>query len=187
MRVIAGIAKGRRLVTLKGTSKRPTSDRVKESIFSVLGERIPGTDVVDLFAGTGNLGIEALSRGARSALFVDNSIQARERIEKNLHLTQFRDRADIWRCDCYAALRRLHAEHTVFDLIFADPPYGRGIGLRTLRHLDRHNVLKPDGAFVLEHPSDEDLNYPLDSLEVFSKKTFGHTRVHFYRCIQAKE
>jgi 16S rRNA (guanine966-N2)-methyltransferase len=107
VRVIAGTVRGRRLKTLKGLSQRPTTDRVKESVFAMLGGDVLEADVLDLFAGTGSLGIEALSRGARHALFVDTSLQAKEIIDENLHLTNLRDRADIWVSDSCQALKRL--------------------------------------------------------------------------------
>ena len=187
MRIIAGIAKGRRLKTLKGLNERPTTDRVKESIFAVLGQRVLEADVLDLFAGTGNLGIEALSRGARSVLFIDKSARASRVIDENLHLTQFHDKAEVWVCDSYTGLRRLRSKGRIFDLIFADPPYGRGFGVRTILCLDTSAVLKPEGVVVLEHPPDENLNCTLNSIEVIGNKTFGQTHIHFYQCAYKKE
>lgn len=187
MRVIAGTAKGRRLKTLKGVHQRPTTNRVKESIFAMLGEQIHEADVLDLFAGTGNLGIEALSRGARTVLFIDNSVQAREIIEENLHLTQFIDKAEIWLSDCYSALKQLQTKGRGFDLVFADPPYGRGFGRPTLLGLDKYGLLKSEGLFILEHPSDEDIHCPLRSMHKVVEKIFGQTQIQFYQCIQMKE
>jgi len=188
MRIIAGTAKGRRLKTLHGADKRPTTDRVKESIFAVLGEHILEADVMDLFAGTGNLGIEALSRGARAALFLDSDAQAVRTIKENLRLTQLEDRAEMWRCDAVAALQRLRTERRSFDLVFADPPYGRGYGERTLRCLDRSTILREEGVFVLEHSTNEEVAVSCAHMKMVSEKRFGQTAVHFFqRTSQSKE
>ena len=123
MRVIAGSAKGRRLFAPKGTETRPTSDRVKESLFNILGERVIGGAVLDLYAGSGALGIEALSRGAARAVFVDAEKAAIETIRRNVEGAGFSDRATIRRASAKTALRDLTADGERFDLIFLDPPY----------------------------------------------------------------
>jgi 16S rRNA (guanine(966)-N(2))-methyltransferase RsmD len=187
MRVITGTARGRRLKTLKGLSQRPTADRVRESVFSMLGGQVIEADVLDLFAGTGSLGIEALSRGARSALFVDTSLQAKAIIDENLSLTNLRDRAEIWVSDSCQAVKRLQRKGRRFHVIFADPPYGLGLGSRTLHCLGSCDVLNPGGIFILEHGPHEDLEGRAHSLEAVVEKTYGQTRVHVFQWICHKE
>ena len=181
MRIIAGTAKGRKLRVLKGWDKRPTTDRVKESMFSILGEKTCDGDVLDLFAGTGNLGIEALSRGARTVLFIDDDVEAVQTITKNVNETQFRGRSEIWRCDAIGALRRLYDDSRMFDMIFADPPYGSGYGWRTLSFLSQYEVLKEDGVFVLEGSTAEELCDSHGRLKTVRRKVYGQTAVHFFQ------
>ena len=187
MRIIAGSAKGRRLKTLKGLDKRPTADRVKETIFAVLGKKIQGAEALDLYAGTGNLGIEALSRDAGAVLFVDNDAGAKKIIEENLRVTLLQDRAQIWRCDVFRALRRCRASGRMFDVIFADPPYGKGFGIQTFLALGECGILKQGGIFILEHQISEEVGADSNQLKVFSEKLYGQTAVHFFQCFKTKE
>jgi 16S rRNA (guanine966-N2)-methyltransferase len=187
MRIIAGTAKGRKLRALTGWDKRPTTDRVKESVFSILGEKIVDSDVLDLFAGTGSLGIEALSRGARNVLFVDDDVRAVKTITKNVDEAQFRDRSEIWTTDVFMALRRLYNDSRLFDMIFADPPYRSGYGWRTLSFLNQNEVLREDGIFVLEGPTAEDLCDSHGRLKTVCRKVYGQTAVHFFEGYNAED
>ena len=187
MRVITGTAKGRKLRVLKGLDKRPTTDRVKESIFSVIGEKVCDADILDLFAGTGNLGIEALSRGARTALFIDNDAQATKTIEENLELTHFLNQSEIWTCDVFGALRRLHTISREFDVIFADPPYEKGFGGKTYIILEEKSLLKLQGIFILEHSISEEIPTDSDHMKLMTQKLYGQTAVHFFQNINKKE
>ncbi len=187
VRIITGTAKGRRLSSVPGYDKRPTSDRTKESIFSILGNTICSVDVLDLFAGTGNLGIEALSRGARSVVFVDEDRACQETIESNLELTGLRGQAEIWRCDAFAALRRLNIEQRKFDIIFADPPYGDACGGRLLDVISDSTLLHTDGIFVLEHSAGEELPLPHRPVHMLSERRYGRTSVHFFQYTSQKE
>src|SRR5208337_2882031 len=127
MRIIAGTFRSRQLKSLKGLALRPTSDRLRESLFNVLAERIPGCRFLDVFAGTGAVGIEALSRGAAEAVFIENHSPAATLIQKNLDSLGIRGRARILKLDGLRGLQRLAAEHTFasapFDIVFLDPPY----------------------------------------------------------------
>ena len=149
-------------------------------MFSILGEKTCKSDVLDLFAGTGNLGIEALSRGTRTVLFVDDDVRAVKTITQNLDETRFRDRSEVWRCDAMVALRRLYNASRMFDMIFADPPYGSGYGSRTLSFLDQYEVLREDGIFVLEGPAAEELCDSYGRLKTVCRKVYGQTAVHFF-------
>src|SRR5215216_7076393 len=124
MRVIAGNARGRRLKAPKGREVRPTADRVKEALFSLLARDLTGARVLDLFAGTGSLGIEALSRGAAQAVLVDSLAPAAKMIRENLHELGFTERATIWTAPVARTLRSMGRRGEIFDVIFLDPPYG---------------------------------------------------------------
>jgi 16S rRNA (guanine966-N2)-methyltransferase len=181
MRVIAGLAGGIRLAVPK-TDVRPTMDRVKAAIFSSLGERIVGARVLDLFAGTGALGIEALSRGAASAVFVEESREAAAAIEQNFIRTKLRGRMRSQEVFSF-----LHASNGIerFDLIFADPPYEKtkAGGEFTRMLLDEpklSELLEPDGVFVLEKRPEEQLMSP-GLWTIARQKRYGATEVLFLR------
>lgn len=151
MRVITGSARGRRLKELEGLETRPTTDRVKEGLFSALQCDIEGRRVLDLFAGTGQLGIECLSRGAASAVFVDRRGDAVRLVGENLALTGLQDRARVVRGDSLEYLRGLKER---FDLIFLDPPYQAGLLEPALNLISAFDILNPHGIIVAEHPAD---------------------------------
>lgn len=149
MRVISGTARGRRLRELEGMETRPTTDRVKEGMFNVLQFDLEGRRVLDLFAGTGQLGIECLSRGAREAVFVDRRADAVRLIRENLKVTGLADRAKVVSGDSVAYLKALKEQ---FDIILLDPPYAAGLLEGTISHITRFDILSPHGIIVAEHP-----------------------------------
>lgn len=181
MRVIAGEAGGIPLNVPKSLT-RPTTDRVREAIFSSLGERVPGSDVIDLYAGTGALGIEALSRGAESVVFVEEARQACDAIEHNLKKTRLEDGAAVRRSRVAVFLRGLNRSGR-FDLILADPPYPRDeASADELRELlaseSLADSLRDEGVFVLESLGDP----PLPESKRWSidrERSYGETRVSF--------
>lgn len=146
MRVISGTARGRKLREPVGQAIRPTTDMVKESLFNIIQFDIEGRRVLDLFAGTGQLGIEALSRGASSAVFVDESNEAVGLVRNNVKHMGFEDRATIIKGDAVAFLRNSER----FDLVFLDPPYDSGLVEKTLGHLIEFDILKDNGIIICE-------------------------------------
>ena len=154
MRVITGTARGRRLKELEGMETRPTTDRVKEGLFSALQFEIEGRRVLDLFAGTGQLGIECLSRGAASAVFVDRRADAVKLIRENLKLTELSDRARVVPGDAMEFLQSLGER---FDLVLLDPPYAAGLLEPAIARLTAFDILNPHGIIVAEHPADRAL------------------------------
>lgn len=157
MRVITGSARGRRLKELSGMETRPTTDRVKEGMFSILQFEIEGRKVLDLFAGTGQLGIECLSRGAERAVFVDRRLDAVKLIRENLEITGLAGRARIISGD---AMEYLRAPREKFDLIFLDPPYEAGLLAPAVEAIAGFDILNPHGIIVMEHPADRVLPAP---------------------------
>ena len=164
LRVIAGTAKGRKLLSPKGDKlTRPTTDKVKEAIFGKLQFRLPSSRVLDLFAGSGALGIEALSRGAEHAIFVDCADEAIANIKQNLTATNLLEQATIFKMPAMEALRRLSASETQFDFIFLDPPYAAGLYEEVIDEILSKKLLKADGLLVIEHDERVDLSkYRLD-------------------------
>ena len=145
LRVITGTARGKRLRELEGQSTRPTTDRVKEGLFNAIQFDIAGGRVLDLFAGTGQLGIECLSRGADAAVFVDNSPKAAALIRENLRLTGLDARATVLQTDALDFLTRTRER---FDLLFLDPPYSSGLLEEAIKRAAAFDILKPRGIIV---------------------------------------
>jgi 16S rRNA (guanine(966)-N(2))-methyltransferase RsmD len=177
MRIITGTAKGRQLKTPRGHDVRPTSDRVKESLFAILGGRVADAAVADLFAGTGNLGLEALSRGATSAVFVDASPASIAIIRDNVARTGLGSCAEILCGDALAAVDRFARTGRTFDLIFCDPPYNRGLAAAILRKIDAGKIIRPRGTIIIEHSRHEQLPDSLANLTVSRTERYGETLV----------
>ncbi|MBS3909000.1 MAG: 16S rRNA (guanine(966)-N(2))-methyltransferase RsmD [Actinobacteria bacterium] len=180
MRVISGSAKGIRLLAPKGLDIRPTADRVKESLFNIIGDAARDTVVLDLFAGTGALGIESLSRGAKFAYFVDISRISTELIKRNLDLTKLAARASVLTQDAERVLDRLGKQGVRFDLIFLDPPYRISVSfLDAILSKLASDLLCDDGLLVLEHSAKSNPREPA-GLRIGSTRTYGDTAITFY-------
>ncbi len=174
--------RGRRLASFKGLEIRPTSDRVREAIFDILGHHLRGEKVLDLFAGTGSLGIEALSRGAAWALFIDYSPKAIELVGKNLKLCGLETEGVVLRKDLLKGFPRRHRllEEKV-DLVFVDPPYRKGILLPVLEELSQRNMLGSPATVVAQSEQREVLPPRVSSLDMVKSRIYGETRITLYR------
>ena len=180
MRVIAGRWRGTRLIFREKKGVRPSTDRVKETLFNILSPWIPGARVLDLFAGTGAWGIEALSRGCSEVVFVEKSRRVAENLRENLERIGNPPAAQLVVADAFRFLEQAASEKMQFDLILADPPYRLQLGSRLLSVLSGKAVLSQEGIFVLKHGSRETITVP-DQLECFREKTFGETKLSFFR------
>ena len=177
MRVITGSARGRALETLKGDDiVRPTTDKVKEAIFSSVQFELEGRDFIDVFAGSGQMGIEALSRGARSALFIDSSREAIAVIERNLKATGLSDRAKAVRADSISYLRGCSAQ---FDIAFLDPPYNKGILQDILPIIAQR--MKKTGVIICESALNDKLLQKYYNFTLDRERTYGKIKVSTYR------
>jgi len=185
LRVIAGSARGMRLKTLKGETTRPTRDIVKEALFNVISEDIKGKNILDMFSGSGSLGIEALSRGANKALFIDLRRESCNIVKQNLTHTRFLDKAVV---RCMNALNKnalsnvlKHDIETKLNLVFLDPPYDKGMVGSALSILLEVSALSDDVLIVAEHKSDEDIPCTVGKLSCVGRKKYGITSVSFYK------
>ena len=168
MRVITGLARGMRLETLEGSDIRPTSDKVKEAVFSAIQFSIEGRRVLDLFAGSGQLGIEALSRGAEKCVFTDFSQSAIDIVKSNIKKTGFEKQLIVCRTDYSAFLK---ATKETFDIAFIDPPYLKGV---TVDALELTTAKMSDyGIIVVEHPSEVVLPEGINGFTVFKQYKYG--------------
>ena len=186
MRVISGILKGKKLQSFSSPKIRPTSDRVKESLFNILGkELIEGAAVLDLFSGTGNLGIESLSRGAKLACFVEKDRESLKTLRANLDSCGLTDKADIISIDAMKALQLLESKDRSFDLIFLDPPYMKGpaemesLANSTLVALGASSIAS-DAIVVAEHAAKEELQKCYGMLKMTDERRYGDTLISFY-------
>lgn len=180
MRIIAGSAKGRTLKVPKGTEVRPTADRVKETIFNVLGQWCDGETVLDLFAGVGGLGLEALSRGASAATFVERDPACLSTLAENARMLGFGDATTTLLRPVDRALRQLAERGARFSLVFADPPYALRAGPSVLEALDAGGLVEPGGRVVFECDRREDLPESVGELHRIDDRQFGDTRVAIY-------
>ena len=191
MRIIGGTAKGRRLQTPYKSSAgpngslliRPTADRAREALFSIIGSAIEGVAVLDLFAGTGALGLEALSRGAQSAVFVDKSSRSIDLIKRNVELCGFSDKTFIIKRDLAKSLSSLEKllPGKEFSMIFIDPPYRKALCLKILKELSSGNILASSGLVVAEDDSGNELPESVGSLILFDRRKYGDTGFWLYR------
>lgn len=179
MRIIAGSARGRSLKLPQG-EVRPTADRVKESLFNVLGQWLDGEVVLDLFAGAGSLGLEALSRGASHATFVERDRRVIQVLEQNVRALGFNDVSSVVSLPAERAVPRLAADGKRFSLVFADPPYALHALSSLLQALDETRLVSPGGRIVLEHDKREVLPEAVGTLQRVDERRFGDSVVTFY-------
>jgi len=178
MRVITGKARGVTLKTPTGLQTRPTTDRVKEALFSIIQFDIPGAQVLDLFGGTGQLGIEALSRGAKSAVFVDERDDSCSLIKENLRRTQMSQDAKVVRSDYLAYLQRCRGK---FDIIFLDPPYAEVFLENSLKLITEIDILRDSGIIVAERPLGKELPWSFEGYSRSKDYKYGNTLLTLYR------
>ncbi len=170
MRVITGISRGRKLITPPGEDVRPTTDAVKEAVFSIIQFSVEGRSFLDAFAGSGQMGIEALSRGASSAVFLDNGRQSLLAIKKNLEATGLSEKAKVVNTDTLQYLKNTAQR---FDIAFLDPPYKTGLLERAIEVLPR--VMNKSGVMICEHPYDEEL--PESAGDFIIKKSYKYGKI----------
>lgn len=181
MRVISGSAKGRQLKSVPGTGTRPTTDKVKEAIFSMIGPYFEGGQVLDLFAGTGGLSIEALSRGMDHAVLTDIDKKSIDIIKQNLQATGFIEQAGTYCTDARRALKALVKREAKFDLVFVDPPYRIKLAQELLEQLDQHNLLNPLATIVVEHDIEDTYQHAIGRLQWVRRAEYGDTAVTIYK------
>jgi 16S rRNA (guanine(966)-N(2))-methyltransferase RsmD len=183
LRVISGSARGRRLLSPPNYRIRPTSDRVKEALFNILGNLLDVFDscrVLDIFAGTGNLGVEALSRGACQAVFIDNNKESVTLVLRNLRLLGFEKKARVLEKEAITALRFLEKREDPFQLVFIDPPYRQGLAGKVLEFLSASALINENSLVIVEFSVGEEVPTAIASLREFDRRAYGDTAIAFY-------
>ncbi|AIQ68704.1 16S rRNA (guanine(966)-N(2))-methyltransferase RsmD [Paenibacillus graminis] len=181
MRVVSGSAKGRPLKSVPGTGTRPTTDKVKEAMFSMIGPYFDGGAALDLFAGTGGLGIEALSRGMDQAVFVDMEQKSIDTVRANLKAARVEEQAEVYRNDAGRALSALEKRGRSFDLVFLDPPYRLKYGNELMLTMVQKGLLRQDAVIVLEHESSYEYPEVIPGFRRTRQAVYGETAVSIYK------
>jgi 16S rRNA (guanine966-N2)-methyltransferase len=175
MRIIGGFYKGRKIKSIAGTVTRPTTDFVREALFNIIGNKVIGSSFLDLFAGTGAVGLEALSRGAESAVFVEKNATACSVIKQNLRDLNIVEKGKVIHSDAKSALKKPALKRGIFDIIFMDPPYHNNQIEATLGILNGNNMVK--SIVVVQHPKDE--SFKFNGFSCYKHKRYGRTALTF--------
>jgi len=183
MRIISGERKGKKLYTLEGTNTRPTLDRVKEALFNIIQFKILDANVLDLFAGSGSLGIETLSRGARQAVFCDHSFEAIRIIKKNIEETRYIEKSTIINKDYILALKEISKKNEKYDIVFLDPPYKSDFGIKAINELIKLDLISEDGIIILETDDESKIKNieENEQIKIFDKRKYGSVKLIFIR------
>lgn len=180
MRVISGKVRGLKLNTPKNEDVRPTTDRVKESLFNIINPYIMESDVLDLFAGTGSLGIECLSRGANKCVFVDVSKESISIVKSNIKKARVENESTVLNLDFKDAINKLKIQNNKFDVIFMDPPYYKNMFIDALEKIAEVSLLKEDGIIIIEHDAKDKFPEEVKNLTQTKSKKYGNTALTFY-------
>ncbi|MBQ0137996.1 MAG: 16S rRNA (guanine(966)-N(2))-methyltransferase RsmD [Kurthia sp.] len=187
MRVISGERKGMPLKAVNGVTTRPTTDKVKESLFNILGPTFQGGTVLDLFAGSGGLGIEALSRGMEHGIFIEKDSKAFQNLKENIAKCRYEECTEIYRNDATRALKLLIKREFQADLIFLDPPYKKHMYYDLVKDIIENNVIRPDGIIVCEHDFQLELPAQVETFVKYREEKYGSTIISFYRLSEKEE
>lgn len=187
MRVITGEYGGRRLKAVPGESTRPTTDKIKESLFNMIGPYFDGGNCLDLFAGSGGLAIEAVSRGMDKAVLIDKAAAAIKVIQENIAVTKEEEKFKVIRGDAARVINNLKSEQQVFDLVFLDPPYAKQQIVSQIEALLDNNMLSPEALIVCEVDKKVDLPETIKQAQVYKSAEYGITKIMIYELVSQEE
>lgn len=180
MRIITGIAKGRIIKAPEGQVTRPTSDRVKESLFNIISKKIYGSKVLDLFSGTGNLGLEALSRGAETCTFVEENNNTYKILSWNVENLGFASSSSLYKGNAFDVLEVLSKSNKKYDIIFLDPPYSRGLVETSIQKISKLGVLDQSGIIISECDEKDNTPENICDIKVYRIEKYGRTKIYFW-------
>lgn len=179
MRIIAGENRGKKLKTVPGMKTRPTADRVKEAVFSSIEDRLYGSRFLDVFSGTGNIALEAVSRGAEEAVLLEKDADALQVIQDNVAACRQQTRCRIMRGDSFASMNLLQQQGIQFDLIYVDPPYQSGLYEEVLKNIANKKLLAPDGLILIECAKNSSISMGNGIFFIYKEKCYGDTCVYY--------
>lgn len=179
MRVISGKNRGTKLLAPEGVTTRPTTDRIKETLFNMIAFDLPGCRFLDLFSGSGGIAIEALSRGGKEAVLIENNKEALMCIYKNLEKTRLQDQAIVYNIDVESGLQKLSQQNKKFDIIFLDPPYALERIQKILEYIAKEDLLDVNGYIILEQGTDKALS-DIEGLRLMKTKQYKTTTLSFF-------
>lgn len=180
MRIIGGQHRGRKIKQPGAKTARPTKDRIREAVFNIIAKETAGSDVLDMFACSGSYGLEALSRGAKSAVFIEKDPYCSRIIKENIQLLGLEKRTRVITNDAEKAIQLLSEEEGTFDLIFSDPPYNTDMGKKTLIMINHYDILKPTGLLIIEHHKDEGIPKVEGNISICKQKTYGDISISVF-------
>lgn len=180
MRIITGIAKGRSIKAPEGQNTRPTSDRVKESLFNIISKKIYGAKVLDLFSGTGNLGLEALSRGAETCTFIEKNNDTYKILAYNVENLGFASSSQLYKSDAFSALELLGRNNKKYDIIFLDPPYSMGLVEKSIKRIKELVLLDKNGIIVSECDEKDSVPENIYDIKIYRSEKYGRTKIYFW-------
>lgn len=181
MRVVAGIVKNKKLKTKDGNETRPTLERVKEAIFSIIGDKIVDSNFLDLYSGSGSIAIEALSRGAKKAILIEQDRDAIKIIIENINSCKFDKKSRAYKNDVNRALEILHRKAEFFDIVFLDPPYKENVSEGTIKKLSDCKLLKENGMIISEHSNYEKLPDEIGEFVKYDERDYNKKILSFYK------
>lgn len=183
MRIVAGKNRGNKLKSPKGLSIRPTSQKVREALFDIIGTSIQGACFLDLFAGSGAVGVEALSRGARKVVFIEKELKCVKIIKENLEKTKNNQNAIVYKMDYLSGLKLLAKKNYLLDYVFLDPPYNMGLVNISLLEISKLPILNKNSLVIAQHYKKEAVNDKLNNLTLFKQKIYGECCLSLFNCV----
>ncbi len=183
MRITSGILKNKRIKSREGQETRPTLERIKEAIFSIISDKIEGSRFLDLYAGTGNMSLEALSRGARRAILIEKEQEAIRVIIDNINDCKMEDKSRAYKNDVLRAIEILSRKNEKFDIIFLDPPYKENLSIKTIKHISDYNIIESEGIIISEHSVYEKMPNEIGKLIKYDERNYNKKIITFYKLI----
>lgn len=181
MRIITGTAKGRVIIAPEGQDTRPTSDRVKESFFNIISKKIYSARVLDLFSGTGNLGLESISRGAEACTFVEKNNNTYKILSMNIEKLGFISNSELYKGDAFEVLETLRKNNRKYDIIFLDPPYSMGLVEKSIKRISELMLLDKNGIIISECDEKDSVPESIYNIKIYRVEKYGRTKIYFWR------
>lgn len=184
MRIISGTMRGRNIKTPTGETTRPTADRVKESVFNIISKRLYNSVVLDMFSGSGNIGIEAISRGSSQCVFIEKDPSSYKILMENIESLGIKDKTMLFNGDSFLTLGLLNKKGMKFDLIFLDPPYFKNLIPKAVESINKYGLLNEGGIIISEYDSTESIDEKIGNLGIYRSEKYGRIKISFWKEVE---